>query len=207
MKSERLDDQFGVYLPEVLQFVKACNDYIEWVRTTHTDTGVFIRDGLRHLSEVYSLATQLEDRDTVYEEGIERETSEQEWAMVYQETGRVLGQTNTYLRLAEEDEFDRSDLVTHTIAEDLADIFQELNDFIAVYSSGTEELMNDALWQVLDTFREHWGKKLLLSLSAMHSVMVSGVEHDHIHEEQGDHDHSSGRHDFFTRFQDQSEED
>jgi len=208
MKSERVDDQFGVYQEEVLHFVKACNDYIAWINGAPAEADRFLAEGTRLLSRIYYLALAIEDRETVYEEGIERETSEQEWAAVYHLTSRVLGPSNSYLRMAEEGEFDRTDLVPHTIAEDLADIFQELNDFIAVYSSGTDELMNDALWQVREAFYEHWGKKVLLSLTAMHNAMLGGVEHDHIHGDDNHHDHSDDtRHGFFSRFQDQSEED
>ena len=88
----------------------------------------------------------------------------------------LLGPYNEILRPAEDDEFDRSDLVTHTISEDLADVYQELRDFTSLYSRGLEEIMNDSVWEVKVRFVEHWGKKLLRSLSSLHDLYVEGVD-------------------------------
>ena len=88
----------------------------------------------------------------------------------------LLGPHNDILRQAEEDEFDRSDLVIHTISEDMADVYQELKDFASIYSRGLEELMNDAAWELKEHFAEHWGKKLLRSLMALHDLYIQGVD-------------------------------
>ena len=36
--------------------------------------------------------------------------------------------------------------------------------------------MNDAAWELKERFAEHWGKKLLRSLSALHELYVRGVD-------------------------------
>ncbi len=206
MKSTYPDDKYGVYQQAVLQFVRAANELVGWLEQPPPDASRLIREGREHLSSVYHLALFLHPQEAVYEEGIEREVTEQDWAMVYHAVARVLGPRNSYLRMAGEDEYDRSDLVTHTISEDLADIYQELRDFTAVYSSGTEELMNDAVWQVSEAFREHWGTKLLLALTALHRAMEAGDQEDGTGTNDST-DHPENRHGFFSRFQDQAGED
>ena len=88
----------------------------------------------------------------------------------------ILGSHNDVLRMADEEEFDRSEVVSHTISEDLADIYQDLRDFTSIYSQGMEELMNDAAWELKERFNEHWGAKLLRALQALHILYVSGVD-------------------------------
>ena len=88
----------------------------------------------------------------------------------------ILGPHNDILRVAEEVEFDRSELVNHTISEDLADIYQELRDFTSIYSRGMEELMNDAAWELNEHFAENWGAKLLRALQSLHELYVTGVD-------------------------------
>jgi len=39
-----------------------------------------------------------------------------------------------------------------------------------------EELMNDAAWELKEHFAEHWGKKLLRSLTALHDLYVKGID-------------------------------
>ncbi len=36
--------------------------------------------------------------------------------------------------------------------------------------------MNDAAWELNVRFVEHWGKKLLRALQALHELYVSGVD-------------------------------
>ncbi|MFZ5941611.1 MAG: DUF5063 domain-containing protein [Bacteroidota bacterium] len=207
MKSVQQDDHYGVYQPEVLSFVKAANDLAGWLEQPPATGRQLVGEALVLLSEVYSRVHSIAPREPVYEEGIEREVTEQEWAAVYQGIARVLGPANAYLRVAGAGEYDRSDLVPHTVSEDLADIYQELRDFIAVYSSGSEDLMNDALLQVTEAFREHWGKKLLLALSALHDVLVAGDDFILPDADQDIQDQTPDRHGFFSRFQDQAGED
>ena len=76
------------------------------------------------------------------------------------------------------DEFDRSEMVRHTISEDMADLYQEIKDFTVTYSRGMEELMNDAAWELGERFSEHWGKKLLLSLLALHDLYNQERNHE-----------------------------
>ena len=64
-------------------------------------------------------------------------------------------------------------LYTGSISENLSDIYQDLKDFIVSYKSGNEEVMNDAVWEVLMNFEEFWGKKLLNVLTAIHTVLYS----------------------------------
>jgi hypothetical protein len=36
--------------------------------------------------------------------------------------------------------------------------------------------MNDAAWELGERFAEHWGKKLLRSLMALHELYVRGID-------------------------------
>lgn len=166
-----------LYSEEVLSFVRAANEtatFLEGLK--EKDAKAFIAEALGHLSEVYRSILKVSESEPVSETGGEASVTEQEWAEIYQRIQILLGQHNEILRPAEDDEFDRSDLVTHTISEDLADVYQELRDFTTLYSRGLEELMSDALWEVKERFMEHWGKKLLRSLSSLHDLYVAGID-------------------------------
>ena len=62
------------------------------------------------------------------------------------------------------------------ISEDMADIYQDLRDFTAIYSRGLEEIMNDAAWELKERFIEHWGKKLLRTLTPLHDLFVKEID-------------------------------
>jgi hypothetical protein len=116
------------------------------------------------------------DTEPVFDSPSEPTVSEQEWSGLFQRIALILGPFNDILRIAEEGEFDRSELVNHTISEDLSDLYQELKDFTSIYSGGIEELMNDAAWELKERFAEHWGTKLLRALLALHRLYVNGID-------------------------------
>lgn len=166
-----------VYSKEVLSFVRAANETATFLETLKDKNARdFITEAMGHLSMAYSTMLKVGEAEPVNESGGEASVSEQEWAEVFQRIQILLGPHNEILRPAEEDEYDDSDLVSHTISEDLADVYQELRDFTSLYSRGLEELMNDSLWEVKGRFMEHWGKKLLRSLSSLHDLYVAGID-------------------------------
>jgi len=166
-----------VYSSEMVEFVTAANGYCQFMEQLKGEEGrAFIGGVVKHLSEVYMLFLKLGETDPINESPGDPTVTEQEWSMIYQRISMILGAHNDYLRPAVEDEFDRSELVTHTISEDTADVYQELKDFTVIYSRGIEELMNDSAWELGVRFSEHWGKKLLQSLTALHELYVSGID-------------------------------
>ncbi len=203
----------GVYAPGVLEFVRIANDYCLWLEDAAEDDGIkFIRKAVQSLSAVYNSVLELEDADPVLEGGNEKFVTEQDWSEIYQRVLQILGQYNSYLRLADSDEFDRSDLVTHTISEDLADIYQDLKDFTRQFRQGIEEIMNDAIWEVLSSFEQYWGAKLLNSLNAMHVLYVNKTDPQEGAEGQIADDGNSENaptydNSLFTKLQDSNEEE
>jgi hypothetical protein len=211
MKEEGDIQGSGVYAPEVIDFVRSANDYCSWLEQPHDSGLVFIHSSLPLLSKVYYQIVSVEPPEPVMESGNEKFVTEQDWSAVFQRVMHLLGKHNEYLRIAEDAEYDRSDLVTHKISEDLADIYQDLKDFTLQYRQGIEEIMNDAVWEVIDNFENYWGEKLLHALHALHRLYVAktdptageGPVDDIDDEEQGPtYDNS-----FFTRLQDSNEED
>lgn len=118
----------------------------------------------------------LEEMEPLQNSSWEPTVTEEEWSAIYQRISMLLGPYNDFLRPAEDEEFDRSDLVTHTISEDMADLYQELRDFTTIYSRGVEEMMYDAAWELKERFAEHWGKKLLRLLLTLHDLYIQGID-------------------------------
>ena len=166
-----------VYSSEMLAFVKAANVCCAFLeQLTDMEGRAFIIESVKHLSAVYASFLNTGESEPVLESPGEPTVSEQEWSALFQRIAMILGPHNDILRMADEGEFDRSEVVNHTISEDLADLYQDLRDFTTIYSRGVEEFMNDAAWELRERFAEHWGAKLLRALQALHELYVSGVD-------------------------------
>lgn len=166
-----------VYSGEMVAFATAANNYCQLLEQSAAAEGkAFIASQVEILSRIYADFIVVGETEPVFDSVLEPTVTEQDWASVYQQIAKIMGPYNETLRPAEKDEFDRSEMVLHTISEDLADIYQELKDFTIIYSRGLEELMNDAAWELKERFAEHWGTKLLRSLLTLHDLYIRGVD-------------------------------
>jgi hypothetical protein len=94
-----------------------------------------------------------------------------------------MGRFDDYLEVFTAD-MQRSDLpLTSTVSENLADIYQDLMDFMMNYRSAVTEIMNDALTALMQDFREHWGQRLVNVLRALHMVYYG---EDNLEDEEGE---------------------
>jgi hypothetical protein len=168
-----------VYSSEMVEFVRAASDYCQFLEQLQgVDGKAFIGGSVPLLAEVYRSVLKVPRTEPLYEYTSEPRVTEQEWSAIYKRMSMLLGAHNEYLRPAGESEYDRSDLITHTISEDMADLYQELGDFIAVYGRGMEEFINDAAWELLERFDAEWGMKLLNALHALHPLYGKGIDPD-----------------------------
>ena len=66
--------------------------------------------------------------------------------------------------------------IRKSIAEDLADIYQVVKDFVCQFRSGLNETMHDALAQCREHFMEYWGQTLVNTMRALHEVKYSKTD-------------------------------
>ncbi len=86
------------------------------------------------------------------------------------------GTADDYLEVFDERINDTDGPVVSSLAENMADIYQDLKDFLLLYQTGTQEVMNDAVWECRMNFEQYWGQKLTNSLRAIHKFIYSGEE-------------------------------
>ena len=68
--------------------------------------------------------------------------------------------------------------IKRTISEDLADIYQDLKDFISVFQIGFNITMNDSLFLCKEHFAEFWGQRLVNALKALHDIKYGRIDDD-----------------------------
>lgn len=98
--------------------------------------------------------------------------TEEDYNMVVNDIKDQLGTDDSYLEVFVDDMRYSDEPITAFISENLADIYQELKNFVANYQIDNETVRNDALALCLQSFREHWGQKLLNALRALHVLWL-----------------------------------
>ena len=90
----------------------------------------------------------------------------------------ILAEKDDYLDVFVSDMKYSDQPITKFISEDLADIYQDIKDFIFVFQLGLNETMNDALAICQENFSLYWGQKLVNTLRALHAVRYAPDENE-----------------------------
>jgi hypothetical protein len=99
---------------------------------------------------------------------------EGDWTIVNDSFRIKFGTANDYLEVFDERMNESDGSVVASLAENMADIYQDLKDFILLYQTGTVEVMNDAICECRMNFENYWGQKLVNGLRAIHKFVYSG---------------------------------
>ncbi len=165
--------EHAIYSRQAIEFAASANEYCKYLESAAEVSGLDIMKVMQRLLPfIYLRASLLPLLEPVMDDPNERSVTEFDWTRMHESLLSKFGTNDPYpVAVAGGDPSDG--LYTGSVAENLADIYQDLKDFVVSYRSGNEEVMNDALWEALMNFEEHWGKKLLNALAAIHEVLYS----------------------------------
>lgn len=175
-----------IYSRQVVEFAASANEFCKYLEGTKDINGIEILKVMqRILPFIYLRASLLPLLDPLLEDANEKTVTDFDWTRMHDNLLSKIGNNDPFPIVVTTG--DPSDgLYTGSIAESLTDVYQDLKDFIVSYKSGNEEVMNDAIWEVLMNFEEFWGRKLLNVLLAIHTVLYSEAEEKDENDKPGD---------------------
>jgi hypothetical protein len=82
----------------------------------------------------------------------------------------LLGNYDSYLDTFHSDMQYSDTPIAAFISENLADVYQDIGNFISLFRQGNEEVMREAIILCRTNFCEYWGQQLLNALKALHAL-------------------------------------
>ena len=164
-----------VFSQNVTEFVTVAGEYCIFVENTaRFSKKDFLDKGRKLLPLVYLKGSLLPKFESVFDDENEKFVSEEEWGFIHESVQKKLGFHDEYIEVYDPLTHEQLEQSTTSISDNLADIYQDLKNFITLYNIGTEEIMNDALWECQLNFEEFWGQRLLNALKAIHNIYFGG---------------------------------
>jgi hypothetical protein len=161
----------------VVEFTAAAAEFCKYAEhAREIKGGEMLRILQRILPFIYLKASLLPDLQPYFDDGNEKFVNEADWSRVKNDMRLILASSDDYLGQTDGHLTEIPDDETSSISEDMADIYQYLKDFLLLYQTGTQEVMNDAVWECRLNFENIWGIKLLSSIRAIHKFIYSGNE-------------------------------
>ncbi len=180
------DFEQPVYSKNVIEFVAVANEFCSWLENCpNMARSEFVDTGRKMLPLLYLKASVLPKSETMLEDDfLEKYVSEEEYQQITNQVLLKMGPYNDYLEVFTADMQHSEEPLTASISENLADIYQDVKDFLMSYRTAVTEIMNDALIELVNTFEEFWGQRLVNVLRAMHEIAFRGEDLDEDEEEK-----------------------
>ena len=186
-----------IYSKSVVEVVTLAKEYTAFLeRAGEFDQYEFLNHAQKLLPLIYLKGCLLPEVEQLFDEEVEKFVSETDWTYIRNGIAEILGDKDDFYEVYTEKLFDTEGGEQLSISEMLTDIYQDLKDFLELYRFGNEESINDALYELKNSFTEYWGYKSVIALKAIHRVVYFSSEMD---EEE---DMPEQRGSFFDRFQD-----
>lgn len=176
----------------VIEFVTVAAEFCKYVEQAEgTRRANFVDTMLKILPLLYLKATLLPPCEPMGDEEPEHYVTEETYEVLRLTLTSILAERDDYLDVFVEDMKYSDQPITRYISEDLADIYQDVKDFIFVFSLGLNQTMHDALAICQENFRLYWGQKLVNTLRALHETRYTQSE------DENDEDDTEADTDFY----------
>ena len=162
-----------------IEFVTVAAEYCGFIeRSRGSERKTFVDTALKILPLLYLKASLIPECEQIGEDDLEVFVTEDDYEMVRRAVADVLGAQDDYLEVFHPDMAYSDTPIKKCISEDLADIYQDLKDFISVFQLGLNATMNDSLCVCKEHFAEFWGQRLVNTMRALHDVKYNTSEDD-----------------------------
>lgn len=163
-------------------------EYCKWVEQAEgTPRKKLVEVALKLLPLLYLKASMLPACEMMGDEAPETFVTEEGYEVVRLTLAEIMAERDDYLDVFVSDMKYSDQPITRYISEDLADIYQDLKDFICVFQLGLNETMNDSLAICQENFRLYWGQKLVNTLRALHEVYYTPSDEEEENEIDDDY--------------------
>lgn len=164
----------------VVEFVTVAAEFCSYLeRSEGVSRNEFVDTLLKLLPLLYLKGTMLPACSLIdEEEGLERFVTEDEYEVLRLTLADVMGRRDDYLDVFLADMKYSDTPIRKTISEDLADIWQDIKNFVCLFKTGVNQTMNDALVECRENFATYWGQTLVNTLRALHEVKYNLDDED-----------------------------
>lgn len=154
-----------------IEFVTVAAEYCGFIeRSREVGKQTFVDTALKILPLLYLKASLIPECELMGEDDLETFVTEDDYEYVRRSIAKVMGPQDDYLEVFHPDMAYSDTPIKKCISEDLADIYQDLKDFISVFQLGLNVTMNDSLYVCKEHFAEFWGQRLVNTMRALHDV-------------------------------------
>ncbi|MBK9290364.1 MAG: DUF5063 domain-containing protein [Bacteroidetes bacterium] len=152
----------------VLEMAAVATEYCSFIeQASGMEPKIAFGNLLKFVPLLYLRGTLLPDIEPEYPEADERYVTEEQWDSIFLDL-RALFDLEDEFTYVGENEFGEPASLNGSISEHLADVYQDLKDFITLFKKADPAKRENAIAGCKVLFAEHWGPRLARLLPVIH---------------------------------------
>jgi hypothetical protein len=184
-----------IFERNVVEFVTVAAEFCKFLEQAETTPrNAFVDTSLKILPLLYLKAEMLPACERMGEDDLETFVTEDAYEVLRMNIAGIMAEKDDYLDVFVSEMKYSDQPIRKFISEELADIYQDIRDFIFVFQLGLNETMHDALAVCQENFKLYWGQKLVNTLRALHDAKYNGNNNDEEDDDEDCHCHDEHCH-------------
>lgn len=160
--------------PNSLAFIALSNEFCSAIENAmEFEKEDFVAKMLKMLPRIYMTVTDIDIEESDEDYYALPYLDESVYDNLRSQLAALMGEDDVFLETFEEDMKYSDAPVSATISEDLADIYQQLYNFVASVRDVDTEAINSIIITCKEDFASYWGQTLCNVLRALHSVFYN----------------------------------
>lgn len=155
----------------VIEMITVANEYCLFMESVDKYTKKEIISYLQKLLPLlYIKGCTLPIVEVEYPEANQRFVTEENWLTVFNDVRNKLGKYDEQW-IVNHYEHDEDGRIKISLSEFLADIYQDMKDFILLYQKNTKAARENAVFELKELFASHWGFRIIEVHKFMHLMV------------------------------------
>lgn len=165
----------AVYSKSVIEFLTVANEYCLFTEKAEQYSREDIFQYYLKIGPLlYLKGALLPEMNDNESEIPERYLTEEAYEIIYQALKKKIGDADAFWCIDDEGKEDNS-VKMDSIAEQIADIYQDMKDFVMLYQKNTHAAKENAVAECHKLFISHWGIRTISLQQALHKILFSNM--------------------------------
>jgi len=168
-----MDKEQSIKSLHVLEMLTVANEYCLFLEKSDDYSEYDIIDFLNKISPLLYLKGMLLPNVIVkYPQANERFVTEENWEGIFNNLRAKLGGKDEYWAINYSEPND-TEPVKNSLADNYADIYQDLKDFILLFQKPSDAAKENAVKECKALFKNHWGPRIIKANNYLHNLIYN----------------------------------
>ena len=163
----------GIYSKHVVELLTVANEFCKFTEEGENYSDVDLLEFYQKVCPLLYLKGSLVKPLAVNDLGAnEKFVTEEEWESVYTMLKDKFGKDDAFLEI-QKDEITGTKLIEVHLSEKIADVYQDMKDFVLLYQKNTRDAKENAVNDICQYFVTHWGKRIIQIQATAHEILAT----------------------------------